>query len=95
MVHVAPMGAQGEGSRGPKPCKFQSNIFSRSRSRTVMLSNTSLCEELKLFMAVPRVAPMGPGAGGNCFREGEGAYVKSNCFMNLILQNACLDFKQT
>ena len=26
--------------------------------------STFLCEELKLFMAVPRVAPMGPGGGG-------------------------------
>ena len=32
-----------------------------------------LCEELKLFVAVPTVAPMGPGGGGgggNGFGEG-------------------------
>ena len=71
---VAPMGAQGEGPKGPKPCKFQT-IFNlqiqKENSQVMQCVDTLLDEEQKLFMAVPRVAPMGP-----C-----GPFVKSNCFI--------------
>ena len=78
MVHVVPTGAQEEGSQGPKPCKFQSKIFFRSRSKTVKLCSIqipSYVKFLKLFMAVPRVAngPGGGGGGGGGNGFGEGA----------------------
>ena len=34
------------------------------QSSYVVFKYLLICEELKLFMAVPRVAPMGPGGGG-------------------------------
>ena len=43
------------------------------RMSNTFLQYLYLCEELKLLMAVPRVAPMGlgrGGGGGNGFREG-------------------------
>ena len=52
---------------------------------------------IKVVHGSSQGCPNGPGGGGggggNGFREGEGAYVKSN--FHLILQNAGLDFNQT
>ena len=73
MVHVAPMGAQGEGSQGPKPCKFQSTVYITSSSDPEVEQSSYvvfLCEELKLFMngssqGGPSGARGGGGGGGD------------------------------
>ena len=69
-----PHGGPGEGPKGPKPCKSQTSSSpdpEGEQSSYVVCRGTLLDEEQKLFMAVPRVAPMGP-----C-----GPFVKSNCFI--------------
>ena len=79
MVHVDPMGAQGESPKGQNHANFKitsspdPEVEQSSFICVVFRYLLTTCEELKLFMAVPRVAPMGWRGGG--------AYVKSNCFI--------------
>ena len=95
MVHVAPMGAQGEGSRGPKPCKFQSKSSPDPEVEQSSYQIPPYVKNLSCSWQFPGWPQWARGRGVMGLGRGRGAYVKSNCFMNLILQNACLDFKQT
>ena len=69
-----PHGGPGGGPQRAKTMQISNIFFSRSRrenSQVMQCVDTLLDEEQTLFMAVPRVAPMGP-----C-----GPFVKSNCFI--------------
>ena len=77
------MGAQGEGAQGPKPCKFQSSIFFRSRSRTVKLCSIHIPSYVKntsCSWQFPEGGPNGPGGGGGGGGV-RGGGLKSNCFI--------------
>ena len=92
MVHVATMGAQGEGPQGPKLCKFQTSFSRSSLSRTVKLCKVYLFRwRIKVVGGTSQGGPNGPMWGN---RLGRGPYVKSNC-SSTSWRNAWLDFNQT
>ena len=82
------MGAQGEGPKGPKRMQnFKHLLLQIAHRRIVKLCqcvDTLLDEEQKLFMAVPRVAPMGP-----C-----GPFVNNVTVCIFFWKSALLDFNK-
>ena len=68
-----PWGPRGRAPKGQNHANFKHLLLQiqKENSQVMQCVDTLLDEEQKLFMAVPRVAPMGP-----C-----GPFVKSNCFI--------------
>ena len=83
----APMGAQGEGPKGPKPCKFQT---SSSPDPEGEWSSYVVCR----YHVRWRIKVVHGSSQGGPNRPLWGPFVKSNWF-HLLFENAWLDFNQT